>query len=184
MNTEQLQQAYNWAIQHGYEPQPAYSGGPRQLPISSPQPGPGSPLPMSIADNSGVPITPTGPVYGQMSRSESQTHAPQSSPSTMQLGEQHSESEQHIYTQPTVFESMLVGHVQCRPIYSDEVCGVVVDANPMAPLHLLIFPKVRTNMQRLTTITEAAHGPLLGHMIVVAKVSVVTYYHPLLLILL
>lgn len=31
---------------------------------------------------------------------------------------------------PTVFESMLYGSVSCTAIYSDEICGAIVDANP------------------------------------------------------
>ena len=34
-----------------------------------------------------------------------------------------------ITTPPTVFESMLMGSIPCQAIYSDDVCGAVVDAN-------------------------------------------------------
>jgi len=84
-------------------------------------------------------------------------------------------------TQATLFESMIAGSVPCKAIYGDELCGVIVDANPQAPLHLLIFPKRRANMHRITTITDPGHTQLLGHMIGVARVRcaytrIILYY--------
>lgn len=35
-----------------------------------------------------------------------------------------------IRTPPSVFESMLAGTVPCQPVYADNICAAVIDANP------------------------------------------------------
>lgn len=110
--------------------------------------------PMIISNN--IPITTNTNIYGQMHRS-----------AITDINTQISD----IKSPPSVFECMVAGTIPCTPIYSDNICGVVVDSNPQAPLHLLIFPKQKEGMERITSITDEMHGSLLGHMIVVAKVN-------------
>ena len=49
------------------------------------------------------------------------------------------------------------------------VCGAIVDQNPAAPFHLVVFPKARDDMIRLGS-CGIQHENIIGHMIIVAKV--------------
>lgn len=147
-----LIRAYNWAISRGYDPNleknvqlPIQQQQQQQIPITSTS---GLDIITINSQNSGI--------YGQMHHS-----------AVPDIQTQISD----IKSPPTVFESMLTGTIPCTPIYSDNFCGVIVDANPQAPLHLLIFPKQKEGMERISLITDEVHGSLLGHMIVVAKVN-------------
>lgn len=192
MDAAILQKAYSWAVEHGFDPrcepkdisvtlsqpqanatvpapygqmhmqqQPALSRGVTpgldlvRVTPESPPPAPSQQhgIILTIGSPSGYPtaVTTAGPVTPQ----------PQQ--------QQHSQQQQS--QPPTVFESMLAGTVPCKPVYEDDLCGVVVDANPQAPLHLLIFPKQREGLERLRTITDAAHQRLLGHMLTVSRVG-------------
>ncbi len=70
-------------------------------------------------------------------------------------------------TVPSIFEQMLVG-APCNPIYEDEYCAAVTDGNPQAPLHLLIFPKIKTGLETISKANESQTF-ILGHLLFVAK---------------
>ena len=181
MDKDTLQRAYTWALQHGYDPNLArqqattQQGQAHMLHIPSTTSSPG-PVPISGVDSSGsgayghMPLQPLldpSKVEPALMVEPIQTLPSSSAPVT--------EGASPDMQQPTVFESMLSGTVPCTPIYNDQYCGVILDANPQAPLHLLIFPKQKAGLQRLVTITDEVHAPLLGHMIVVAKVRPINF---------
>lgn len=74
----------------------------------------------------------------------------------------------------SVFEDMLAGRAPCEPVYEDDDCACIVDGNPQSPLHLLIFPKDKRNLERLSTAT-VLQEKLLGHMMLVAKELAIRY---------
>lgn len=72
----------------------------------------------------------------------------------------------------TVFEGMFEGLVGATVVWSDSLCGAVLEGTPQAPLHAIVFP--RNRIERLAYAAES-HTLLLGHLIFVAKEIAVKY---------
>jgi histidine triad (HIT) family protein len=67
----------------------------------------------------------------------------------------------------TVFQKILRGKkLKNKLEYNDEICFVIHDINPKAPIHLLIIPKIP--IPRISKIQES-HKALVGHLLFVAK---------------
>jgi histidine triad (HIT) family protein len=66
----------------------------------------------------------------------------------------------------SVFGRILRGEIPAKRVYEDELAIAFHDANPQAPVHLLVIP--RKPIERLST-AEAADQALLGHLLLVAR---------------
>ncbi len=65
----------------------------------------------------------------------------------------------------TIFEKIIAREIPAQIEYEDEVCVVLHDIQPQAPVHLLIVPKkVIVRIESATTEDEA----ILGHLLLVA----------------
>ncbi len=71
---------------------------------------------------------------------------------------------------PTTFDGIMLGLIPSTIVYNDEMCEAIVDKNPQAPLHLIIFPKDKENCVHFCNLLPH-QVPLLGHMMIVAAVS-------------
>ena len=80
-----------------------------------------------------------------------------------------SDNEQEHYTKSenTIFDQMARGEVAVASVFEDDQCMAINDANPQAPTHIVLFPKVKDGLTRLKY-AKADHAKLLGHMMVVA----------------
>ncbi|MDR1456662.1 MAG: HIT domain-containing protein [Puniceicoccales bacterium] len=66
----------------------------------------------------------------------------------------------------TLFEKIAKREVPAEIIYEDELCFVIHDIAPKAPLHLLIVP--RKPLESLMAVAEE-DVPLLGHLLLVVN---------------
>ena len=66
----------------------------------------------------------------------------------------------------TLFQRIADREIPAKIEYEDELCLVIHDIQPQAPVHLLIIPK-----QVITRVSEAAAGDalVLGHLILTAQ---------------
>jgi histidine triad (HIT) family protein len=67
----------------------------------------------------------------------------------------------------TIFQKIIAREIPAKIEHEDELCVVLHDIQPQAPVHLLIVPK-----QPIARISEAtpADEPVLGHLLYVASV--------------
>ena len=65
----------------------------------------------------------------------------------------------------TIFQKIIEKEIPSEFIYEDDLCIVINDINPQAPLHLLIIPK-----KPLSKLSDAQEKDLnlLGHLMLVA----------------
>jgi histidine triad (HIT) family protein len=65
----------------------------------------------------------------------------------------------------SVFSKIMQGDIPADYVFEDEHCIVIRDANPQAPLHLLVIPR-----KPIVSLLEACEEdlPLLGHLNLVA----------------
>jgi histidine triad (HIT) family protein len=66
----------------------------------------------------------------------------------------------------TIFSKIIAREIPARIAYEDDRCMAFHDANPQAPVHVLVVPK--KEIPRVTA-TTSADEPLLGHLIHVAQ---------------
>ncbi len=66
----------------------------------------------------------------------------------------------------TLFSKIIAGTIPGKIEYQDDLCAVLHDIRPQAPVHLLIIPK--KIISRIALATEA-DAPLLGHLMLVAQ---------------
>ncbi|KAF4695489.1 Histidine triad nucleotide-binding protein 2, mitochondrial [Perkinsus olseni] len=72
---------------------------------------------------------------------------------------------------PTIFDKILSGEVPSKKVYEDDLVYAFRDVNPVAPVHVLLIPKHKGRLTRLSKATEKDKD-LLGHMMVtVPKVA-------------
>lgn len=64
---------------------------------------------------------------------------------------------------PTIFDKILAKEIPADVVYEDDVCMAFKDINPVAPVHLLLIPKVRSGLTQLQFATDD-HVFLLGHL--------------------
>jgi histidine triad (HIT) family protein len=67
----------------------------------------------------------------------------------------------------TIFQRIIDREIPAKIEYEDDLCVVLHDIQPQAPVHLLIVPKKL--IQRLSAATPADE-PILGHLLSVANV--------------
>ena len=73
--------------------------------------------------------------------------------------------------QVTIFDKIVKGEIPSSKVYEDDHVMAFKDINPAAPVHLLLIPKNRDGLDRLS-LAESRHKELLGHMMVtVPKVA-------------
>ena len=65
----------------------------------------------------------------------------------------------------TLFDKIVAGEIPCTKVYEDEKCLAFRDINPVAETHVLLIPKNRNGLDRLSCATEE-HIELLGHLMV------------------
>ena len=68
----------------------------------------------------------------------------------------------------TIFDRIIRREVPARIAYEDDQCLAFHDANPQAPVHVLIIPKTRDGLTQLAR-AEERHEALLGHLLYAAK---------------
>lgn len=68
---------------------------------------------------------------------------------------------------PTVFDKILSGEWDSKKVHDDDKCYAFRDVNPQAPVHVLVIPKKRDGLIKLSTARED-QSALLGHMLYVA----------------
>ena len=69
----------------------------------------------------------------------------------------------------TVFGKIIAGEIPSNKLYEDELCIVIPDINPVAPVHVLVIPK--KPIEKLSD-ASAEDQALLGHlMLTVGKVA-------------
>lgn len=66
----------------------------------------------------------------------------------------------------TVFHKIIRREIPARIVFEDDAVIAIRDINPVAPVHVLVIPKV--DLPSLAHV-EASKEALLGHMVVVAK---------------
>lgn len=69
---------------------------------------------------------------------------------------------------PTVFDKLLSGEWKCDKVHEDDLCFAFRDIEPQAPVHILLIPKNRDGLLKLSLARED-QKPLLGHMLYVAQ---------------
>ena len=68
-----------------------------------------------------------------------------------------------------IFCKIIAGEIPCNKVYEDELCYGFYDVAPMAPVHILIVPKI--HMASLAEVT-AETAPVIGHIHgVIAKLA-------------
>jgi histidine triad (HIT) family protein len=79
----------------------------------------------------------------------------------------------------TIFDKIVRGEIPSTKVFEDDKVLAFKDINPAAPVHVLLIPKDRQGMDRLSY-AEDRHATLLGHMMVsvpkVAKACGLTDY--------
>ena len=71
----------------------------------------------------------------------------------------------------TIFDKIVQGDIPSSKVYEDDRVLAFKDINPAAPVHVLLIPKNREGLDRLSY-AEDRHKDLLGHMMVtVPKVA-------------
>jgi diadenosine tetraphosphate (Ap4A) HIT family hydrolase/glutathione S-transferase len=68
---------------------------------------------------------------------------------------------------PTFFEKIIAGEVPAAIVKEDDRILAFKDINPAAPAHVLIIPKKRNGLTRLSKATNE-HAEILGHLLVAA----------------
>ena len=54
----------------------------------------------------------------------------------------------------TLFEKIAQKQIPATDVYEDDVCMAFKDINPVAPVHIILIPKKRENMDRLAHAQE------------------------------
>ena len=68
-------------------------------------------------------------------------------------------------TTPSLFTRIINREIPAEILYEDELCIVINDIAPQAPVHMLVIPK-----QEIARLVDAAHSDqsILGHLLLVA----------------
>lgn len=66
----------------------------------------------------------------------------------------------------TIFEKIISREIPAKIEYEDDLCIVIHDVSPQAPVHLLIIPKQK--IPQISRINPQKAPPLLGHLLAVA----------------
>ncbi|GMH49494.1 hypothetical protein TrRE_jg1288 [Triparma retinervis] len=69
--------------------------------------------------------------------------------------------------QPTIFDKLLSGDIPSTEVHSDDLCYAFRDISPQGPTHVLVIPKDRDGLTRLSSAREDQKS-LLGHLVYTA----------------
>ncbi|XP_078182090.1 14 kDa zinc-binding protein-like [Carex rostrata] len=69
---------------------------------------------------------------------------------------------------PTIFNKIINKEIPSKIVYEDEKVLAFRDISPQAPTHIIIIPKVKDGLTRLS-MAEERHVEILGHLLYVAK---------------
>jgi len=69
---------------------------------------------------------------------------------------------------PTVFDKILSNEWPSDSVYQDDTVYAFRDINPQAPTHIIVIPKYRDGLTKLSHAREDQEG-LLGHLLYVAQ---------------
>jgi diadenosine tetraphosphate (Ap4A) HIT family hydrolase len=69
---------------------------------------------------------------------------------------------------PTIFDKIIKKEIKSDIVYEDDHVLAFKDINPMAPIHILIIPKVRNNLTGISQ-AEPEHIETLGRLLLTAK---------------
>ena len=67
----------------------------------------------------------------------------------------------------TIFSRILKGEIPCDKVYEDDLCISFRDINPIAPMHLLVIPKVEISQLDQMSVEQET---LVGHLMRVAGI--------------
>eukprot|EP00918_Siedleckia_nematoides_P103157 GHVU01225165.1.p1 GENE.GHVU01225165.1~~GHVU01225165.1.p1 ORF type:complete len:169 (+),score=19.17 GHVU01225165.1:2-508(+) len=71
----------------------------------------------------------------------------------------------------TIFGKILAGEVPCKKVYENDEVLAFHDISPQAPTHIVVIPKVRDGLRKLSD-AQARHKEVLGAlMLAVAEIS-------------
>jgi len=71
-------------------------------------------------------------------------------------------------TEPsTIFDKISKGEIPCNKVYEDDISLAFRDVNPQAPVHILVIPKERNGLTKLSN-AVGSQKELLGHLMFVA----------------
>ncbi|KAJ7552206.1 hypothetical protein O6H91_06G046000 [Diphasiastrum complanatum] len=70
---------------------------------------------------------------------------------------------------PTVFDRILSKQIRSTVVYEDKKVLAFRDISPQAPTHIILIPKERDGLTRLSK-AEERHEEILGHLLYTAKV--------------
>jgi histidine triad (HIT) family protein len=68
---------------------------------------------------------------------------------------------------PSIFERIIAKEIPAEFLYEDDLCIVIKDRFPQAPVHFLMIPK--KPIARLAESQQEADSPLLGHLLSIAQ---------------
>jgi histidine triad (HIT) family protein len=87
-----------------------------------------------------------------------------------EMRERSSNNEDMNDTDPlTIFDKIIAGDIPCNKVYEDDVALAFHDVNPVAPIHILVIPKVRDGLVQISKATTHDHQTTLGHLMMVAS---------------
>ncbi|KAL7477299.1 hypothetical protein ACHAW6_003111 [Cyclotella cf. meneghiniana] len=69
---------------------------------------------------------------------------------------------------PTVFDKLLSGEWPCKKVHEDDIVLAFRDINPQAPVHIVVIPKNRDGLTKLSNAREGQKD-VLGHLMYVAQ---------------
>ncbi|KAJ1686718.1 hypothetical protein LUZ63_018108 [Rhynchospora breviuscula] len=69
---------------------------------------------------------------------------------------------------PTIFDKIISKEIPSNIVYEDEKALAFRDISPQAPTHIIIIPKVKDGLTRLSN-AEERHVEILGHLLYIAK---------------
>jgi histidine triad (HIT) family protein len=64
----------------------------------------------------------------------------------------------------TIFDKIVRGVIPCSKVYEDDLVLAFNDITPQAPVHIVLVPKHRQGLTRLSK-AEDSHKALLGHLL-------------------
>jgi histidine triad (HIT) family protein len=69
----------------------------------------------------------------------------------------------------TIFDKIIAGDIPCHKVYEDDIVLAFHDVNPVAPIHILVIPKVRNGLTQLSKSSSRDHQATIGHAMMVAS---------------
>lgn len=69
---------------------------------------------------------------------------------------------------PTIFDKIISKAIPADVVYEDDQCLAFRDIQPQAPVHVVLIPKSKQGLTRLSK-ADASHKPLLGHLLWAAQ---------------